>query len=76
MVFKKFNSSVCFEAVVMSQKIKASPKPSPKNTLFNYFSRNSLNTSQNVEKSAEKELPAVKKDVQEKLTGKKLDFGK
>jgi len=60
----------------MSQKIKASPKPSPKNTLFNYFSRNSLNTSQNVEKSAEKELPAVKKDVQEKLTGKKLDFGK
>lgn len=60
----------------MSQKIKASPKPSPKNTLFNYFSRNSLNTSQNVEKSAEKELPAVKKDVPEKLTGKKLDFGK
>lgn len=60
----------------MSQKVKASPKPSPKNTLFNYFARNSLNTSQNVEKSAEKELPAVKKEVQEKLTGKKLDFGK
>lgn len=60
----------------MSQKVKASPKPSPKNTLFNYFARNSLNTSQNVEKSAGKELPTVRKEIQEKLTGKKLDFGK
>ena len=59
----------------MSQKIKASPKPSPKNTLFNYFARNSLNTSQNVDKSAEKEKPAIKKEKEEKLTGKKLDFG-
>ncbi|KAL7024587.1 hypothetical protein ACKWTF_013114 [Chironomus riparius] len=60
----------------MSHKAKASPKPSPKNTLFNYFARNSLNTSQNVEKTAEKESPVVKKEVQGNLTGKKLDFGK
>lgn len=53
----------------MSQKVKASPKPSPKNTLFNYFARNSLNKSQNV---VEKEKVAEKPEI----SAKKLDFSK
>lgn len=67
----------------MSQKLKTTPKPSPKNTLFNYFSKSSGNTPQNVEKT-ETENSTSKMEVDEdqenqknnkNLMGKKLDFG-
>ncbi|KAG5670949.1 hypothetical protein PVAND_001178 [Polypedilum vanderplanki] len=58
----------------MSQKFKASPKPSPKNTLFNYFSKNPGNTPQS-QNSAE-EINVSKKDNEQKLSAKKLEFGK
>lgn len=69
----------------MSQKLKTTPKPSPKNTLFNYFSKPSSGsgkTPQSVEKSENKKTPMeVVDDDQENqknnknLMGKKLDFG-
>lgn len=59
----------------MSQKLKTTPKPSPKNTLFNYFAKNTPNTPK--EDVEEKIVP--KEDVEEKpmkqLIGKQLDFG-
>lgn len=59
----------------MSQKFKSSPKPSPKNTLFNYFTKNTGNTPQNSQDSAEKPK-TPKNDNQQKLSAKKLEFGK
>ena len=56
----------------MSQKGKNTPKPSPKNTLFNYFMKNTPNTPQEVEKSEKIEKEEEKSKT---LTGKKLDFG-
>lgn len=53
----------------MSQKLKTTPKPSPKNTLFNYFAKNTPKTD---EKAGEK----VDEEPVKKLTGKQLDFGK
>lgn len=62
----------------MSQKTKTTPKPSPRNTLLNYFSKSASNTPQNVEKSEKSEKMEVD-DANEKknssLMGKKLDFG-
>lgn len=54
----------------MSQKNKSSPKPSPKNTLLNYFNKSTPNTQEKGEKSdkiEKKETPALNK--------KKLEFG-
>lgn len=60
----------------MSQKLKTTPKPSPKNTLFNYFAKNTPNTPK--EDGEVKTVP--KEDVDEKpakqIIGKQLDFGK
>lgn len=52
----------------MSQKNKSSPKPSPKNTLFNYFNKNTPNTQEKAAKDEKKETPVLNK--------KKLEFGK
>lgn len=52
----------------MSQRNKASPKPSPKNTLLNYFNKNTPNTQQKADKVEKKETPVLNK--------KKLEFGK
>lgn len=57
----------------MSQNRKTTPKPSPKNTLFNYFAKNTPKTPQNVEISGT-EQKSVKKE-EKSLTGKMLDFG-
>jgi hypothetical protein len=59
--------------IAMSQKSKASPKPSPKNTLFNYFSKN--NTPTSVEKKVEIVNKVETKKLDEKYSSKKLDFG-
>lgn len=66
----------------MSQKLKTTPKPSPKNTLFNYFAKSSSNTPKNDEKSADKKVTAMDVDEDQEnqknnknLQGKKLDFG-
>lgn len=53
----------------MSQKNKTTPKPSPKNTLFNYFAKNNK-TPQTEEAQSEK-----KEEEKKTLTGKFLDFG-
>jgi hypothetical protein len=62
----------------MSQKnktTKTTPKPSPRNTLLNYFSKSASKTPQNAEKSEHIEKMEID-DVKSKvLTGKKLDFG-
>lgn len=55
----------------MSQKHKSTPKPSPKNTLFNYFSKNNQ-----TQKSGEVNKVGVEKENRSSLTGKQLDFGK
>lgn len=65
----------------MSQKAKSSPKPSPKNTLFKYFSRNQANTPSTAEKQNEKKIfpkdeSEKNENQQEKLSAKRLDFGK
>lgn len=61
----------------MSQKNKTTPKPSPRNTLLNYFSKSASKTPQNVEKSENSEIMEVDEVNNSKiLTGKKLDFGK
>lgn len=57
----------------MSQKSKASPKPSPKNTLFNYFAKNQSKTPQNDQNS---EVKVKSEEKPKPLTGKQLDFGK
>lgn len=56
----------------MSQKLKTTPKPSPKNTLFNYFSKNASKTPKTDEKQGESE----KEENAKVLSGKQLDFGK
>lgn len=58
----------------MSQKLKTTPKPSPKNTLFNYFSKNTPKTPLEVEKQSETKKPE-KEEKSKSLTGKQLDFG-
>lgn len=55
----------------MSQKQKKTPQPSPKNTLFNYFAKNTPKTPQTDEKVGE----TLKKEEKPKITGKQLDFG-
>lgn len=58
----------------MSHKGKTTPKPSPKNTLFNYFAKNTPKTPKPDEISENPKLE--KKDEKLKtLTGKQLDFG-
>lgn len=52
----------------MSQKNKSSPKPSPKNTLFNYFNKNTPTTQEKAGIVEKKETPTLNK--------KKLEFGK
>lgn len=56
-----------------SQKVKTTPKPSPKNTLFNYFSKNTPKTPLTDEKLMD--TTEIKKEEQKVLTGKQLDFG-
>lgn len=51
----------------MSQKFKTTPKPSPKNTLFNYFKSNTPKTEEKKEESEAKN--------EKQLTSKKLDYG-
>lgn len=53
----------------MSQRAKPSPKPSPSNTLFKYFSK-TPKTPQNDE-----EKPKVRKEEKITLSKKELDFG-
>lgn len=59
----------------MSQKTKLTPKPSPKNTLFNYFKSNTPKTPKTEENASFVE-PEIKIEKQKTLTGKQLDFGK
>lgn len=55
----------------MSNKKNTTPKPSPKNTLFNYFAKNAQKTPQTDEQ------PSMEaKEEKKTLTGKQLDFGK
>lgn len=59
----------------MSQKLKTTPKPSPKNTLFKYFAKNTPKTPQTDEKT--NETSKVEEEEKPKtLSGKQLDFGK
>lgn len=58
----------------MSQKNKTTPKPSPKNTLFNYFGKNTPKTPQNDE-GQQKTESAKKEEKPKSLMGKQLDFG-
>jgi hypothetical protein len=55
----------------MSQKLKTTPKPSPKNTLFNYFAKNTPKTEEKDAKTVETE----KEERPKELKGKQLDFG-
>lgn len=57
----------------MSQKNKLTPKPSPKNTLFNYFAKNTPKTPQTEVKRDEENLQN-KEEKLKSLTGKQLDF--
>lgn len=52
----------------MSQNSKQSPKPVQRNTMLNYFTKNTPNTAEKSVKIDEKSSP--------KLSSKKLDFGK
>lgn len=56
----------------MSHKRKTTPKPSPKNTLFNYFNKNNEKTKENAKIQEE---TSIKKKGDSFITGKQLDFG-
>ncbi|CRK89947.1 CLUMA_CG003676, isoform A [Clunio marinus] len=61
----------------MSNKKKTTPKPSPKNTLFSYFTKNPPKTPVNIESEELKESSLkVEEETPKVLKGKKLEFGK
>lgn len=52
----------------MSQNSKQSPKPVQRNTMLNYFTKNTPNTAEKAAKIEESNSPKL-------LSSKKLDFG-
>jgi hypothetical protein len=60
----------------MSQKLKTTPKASPKNTLFNYFAKNTPKTEEKDGKTGNTEVKEEKPKELKELKGKQLDFGK
>jgi hypothetical protein len=60
----------------MSQKAKTTPKQSPKNTLFNYFMKNTPKTPQNEETGGNSSKKKEEENGSAKVLNKKqLDFG-
>lgn len=59
----------------MSQKKKLTPKASPRNTLFNYYSKSTPKTPQTGEIKRDEENLEKKEEKLKTLTGTKLDFG-